>query len=182
MGFFRLLVTDGILQLVVDETNGNTRNIFASENTKEGSGISNCKPVSIGEILVFLCISLHMGNVKYARLEDYWKKDPLFENRGIAMSMGRERYLFILRSLHFTKNPESGDPKPDDRLHKVCPILNYFNNQAYYTGRDLSLDESMILWRGQLSFRQYIKNKRNKYGIKLYMLNNPHSFVNGDAW
>ncbi|XP_049767584.1 piggyBac transposable element-derived protein 4-like [Schistocerca cancellata] len=181
MDFFRLLVTDDILQLIVDETNDNARNIFASANTQEGSRISNWKPVSIEEIRVFLGISLHMGNVKCARLQDYWKRDPLFENKGITMSMSRDRYLLILRALHFAKNPESGEPKPNDRLYKIRPILNYFNNKmcnVYYPGRDLSLDESMILWRGRLSFRQYIKNKRNKYGIKLYMLNNPDGFIN----
>ena len=28
----------------------------------------------------------------------------------------------------------------------------------------------MVLWRGRLIFRQYIKNKRHKYGVKLYEL------------
>ena len=28
----------------------------------------------------------------------------------------------------------------------------------------------MMLWRGRLLFRQYIKNKRHKYGIKYYEL------------
>ena len=28
----------------------------------------------------------------------------------------------------------------------------------------------MMLWRGRLVFRQYIKNKRHKYGIKFYEL------------
>lgn len=28
----------------------------------------------------------------------------------------------------------------------------------------------MVLWRGHLSFRQYVTTKRHVYGIKLYML------------
>lgn len=35
----------------------------------------------------------------------------------------------------------------------------------------------MVLWRGRLVFRQYIKNKRHKYGIKLYMLTEPWDLV-----
>ena len=34
----------------------------------------------------------------------------------------------------------------------------------------MSTDESMVLWRGRLIFRQYIPGKRHKYGVKLYML------------
>ncbi|XP_045459223.1 piggyBac transposable element-derived protein 4-like [Melitaea cinxia] len=47
----------------------------------------------------------------------------------------------------------------------------------YSPGKQLSLDESMVLWRGRLLFRQYIKNKRFKYGIKLYVLAEPDGTV-----
>lgn len=39
--------------------------------------------------------------------------------------------------------------------------------------RELSLDESMVSWRGRLSFRQYLPGKRHKYGIKTYVLAEP---------
>lgn len=35
----------------------------------------------------------------------------------------------------------------------------------------------MVLWRGRLVFRQHIKNKRHKYGVKLYMLTVPQGLV-----
>lgn len=34
-----------------------------------------------------------------------------------------------------------------------------------------------MLWRGRLFFRQYIANKRHKYGIKIYMLTQPDGLV-----
>jgi hypothetical protein len=43
--------------------------------------------------------------------------------------------------------------------------------------KELSLDKSMILCRGCLFFRQYIKNKKHKYGMKLYMLTEPDGLV-----
>ena len=42
--------------------------------------------------------------------------------------------------------------------------------EIYVPDKDLSLDGSMMLWRGRLIFRQYIKNKRHKYGVKFYEL------------
>lgn len=47
----------------------------------------------------------------------------------------------------------------------------------FQPGKELSLDESMVLWRGRLVFRQYIKNKRHKYGVKLYELATPEGLV-----
>ncbi|CAB3221935.1 unnamed protein product [Arctia plantaginis] len=49
--------------------------------------------------------------------------------------------------------------------------------KCYYPAAQLSLDESMVLWRGRLSFRQFIKNKRHKYSIKLYMLTEPDGLI-----
>ncbi|CAH1957169.1 unnamed protein product [Acanthoscelides obtectus] len=46
-----------------------------------------------------------------------------------------------------------------------------------YPGQQLSLDEFMVLWRGRLVFRQYIKNKRHKYDIKLYILTEPNRII-----
>jgi hypothetical protein len=82
--------------------------------------------------------------------------------------------------LHFGRNPGEGDPKPSDPLYKIRPLLNLFTQrikEIYYPGKELCLDESMLLWRGRLSFRQYIQNKRHKHGIKLYMLSGPSGLV-----
>ena len=40
----------------------------------------------------------------------------------------------------------------------------------YTPDRKLSIDESIMFWRGRLIFRQYIKNKKLKYDVKLYEL------------
>ncbi|KAJ8875679.1 hypothetical protein PR048_023577 [Dryococelus australis] len=49
-----------------------------------------------------------MGNVNLSRLQDHWKRDPLYEDQGIAMSMSRDGFLLIMHALHFAKNPGAG--------------------------------------------------------------------------
>ncbi|XP_025191325.1 piggyBac transposable element-derived protein 4-like, partial [Melanaphis sacchari] len=86
--------------------------------------------------------------------------------------MSRNRFMLLLRVLHFCKNPGQND-NPTSRLHKIDKMTNYFNKtmeELYQPSKNLSIDESMVLFRGRLMFRQYIKNKRHKYGIKLYMM------------
>ncbi|XP_046385022.1 piggyBac transposable element-derived protein 4-like isoform X1 [Ischnura elegans] len=41
----------------------------------------------------------------------------------------------------------------------------------------LCIDESMVLWRSRLIFPIYMKGKRHRYGIKLYMLTEPSGLV-----
>ena len=79
--------------------------------------------------------------------------------------MSRERFERIMRFLHFGDQPKF----EDDRLAKIRMILDHFNkvmSEIITPDKKLSLDESMMLWRGRLMFRQYIKNKRHKYGTK----------------
>ena len=42
--------------------------------------------------------------------------------------------------------------------------------QIYCLDQSLSLDESMVLCRGRLIFRQYMKNSRHKHRVKFYEL------------
>ena len=37
-------------------------------------------------------------------------------------------------------------------------------------GNELSVDQSLVLFKGRVKFRQYIKTKRARFGIKLYAL------------
>ncbi|XP_029348167.1 piggyBac transposable element-derived protein 4-like [Acyrthosiphon pisum] len=115
------------------------------------------------------------------RITDYRKTDKLFNLNCFREVMSRNRYMLIMRVLHFSRNPErgAGVSKPS-RLYKIDTVVEYFNNrmlELYQPSKQLSLDESMVLWRGRLIFRQYIKNKRHKYGIKLYMLTAPNRLV-----
>ena len=41
---------------------------------------------------------------------------------------------------------------------------------AYVPGRELSVDEELLKWRGRLSFRQYIPSKRARFGMKSFFL------------
>lgn len=70
--------------------------------------------------------------------------------------MSRNRYLLIMRCLHFSKNPQRGESGFGDRLHKIRFVQDYMNDkmdEIYYPGKELSVDESMMLWRGRLIFR-----------------------------
>ena len=41
---------------------------------------------------------------------------------------------------------------------------------SFSPGKDVSIDESLVLFKGRLSSQQYIKSKRARFGIKLYKL------------
>jgi len=63
--------------------------------------------------------------------------------------------------------PESRQTVGTEAVHwAVCEHC-----KAVHTpGRDLCVDDSMLLFKGRLGFKQYIKTKRARFGIKLFQL------------
>ena len=41
-------------------------------------------------------------------------------------------------------------------------------SSVYIPDEHVSIDESLMLWKGRLGWRQYIPSKRARYGIKSY--------------
>ena len=43
-------------------------------------------------------------------------------------------------------------------------------NSVYYPHDNLTVDESLVLYKGRIHFKQYIRTKRARYGIKMFEL------------
>jgi hypothetical protein len=60
-----------------------------------------------------------------------------------------------------------------DPLFKVGPLYDIANQRllsTYVPSQFIAIDEGMVPWKGRLSFRQYIPNKPDRFGMKLYIL------------
>ncbi|XP_045453770.1 piggyBac transposable element-derived protein 4-like [Melitaea cinxia] len=176
ISFFNFFFENDFLSMICERTNAQAAKLLENNTTLKNSRINYWKELNIPELRIFLGLLFHMGFIQLSRLQDYWKTNRLFSIPVFGQYMSRNRYLLIMRCLHFSS--ETGNET--DPLFKIRSMIDYFNNKmdsCYYPAKELSLDESMVLWRGRLKFRQYIKNKRHKYGIKLYMLTEPDGLI-----
>lgn len=83
--------------------------------------------------------------------------------------MTRNRFQLLLQMLHFSDNSVLSE----DRLQKLTPLLDQLKKtfQTPITpAENICIDETLVPFRGRLKFLQYIKNKRHKFGIKLFKL------------
>lgn len=132
--FFFMLLGDSFFEMICNETN-----LYAEElqREKEKGRISDWKPVSKEELYVFLGLLFHMGTIQCARLQDYGKTHRLFNIPCFRKYMSRNRFLLILRCLHFSRNPLKDEPEPEDRLYKIRPVIDYCNEKvnAIYTAK-----------------------------------------------
>lgn len=141
------------------------------------SNMNKWEAINSEELKKFLGLCMLMGNLQGPSIQHYWSTSPLYEHPIFSKTMARNRFQTILQCLCFY---DADTDSTAHRLHKIDNVLNHIlqNFQKVFSpGRNLSLDEAMILWRGRLSFRQYIKNKRHKFGIKLYELCTHDGFI-----
>lgn len=167
--FFKYFLSDKIIQHMVVETNRYAQQIIESASLSRHSRLIKWKNVSSNEIEIFLGIIFWMGLNKKPKLSDYWSKKLIYENR-VTNIMSRNRFELILRMWHFSNNQECTE---GDRLFKIQPLIDLLLERfqlANIPNKDICIDETLVPFRGKLSFKQFIKNKRHKFGIKLYKL------------
>lgn len=117
----------------------------------------------------FFALSLLMSRNKKLTLQKYWSKDKYLQSNIFGEVMVRDRYLSLLRMIHFSHKHR----RTDDRLSKIRVIINILRksfNDTFHSFQKLCIDESLLLYKGRLSFKQHIPTKRNRFGIKSYML------------
>ena len=174
---YRYFLTDEMLKLIVEETNRYAQQYVSANQLRRRSLMSKWKDTNAEEIQVFLGIIAIMGVSPLPRLHLYWSKDKKYRNLRIVELMTRERFEMLLKGLHFCNNEDNSS----GRLFKIEKILNlaiHQFKQAVTPGQEVVIDETMIPWRGRLSFRQYIPGKAHKYGVKIYKL----CTVEGYTW
>uniref|UniRef100_A0A1Y1N5A9 PiggyBac transposable element-derived protein domain-containing protein n=1 Tax=Photinus pyralis TaxID=7054 RepID=A0A1Y1N5A9_PHOPY len=157
--FFLNLLPEDIVSHIVQETNR-----YASQNHTQ-----NWKDIDLNDMYVFLALTMLMARNKKLAIKEYWSLNPLLSSPIFRKTMSRDRYLGILSSLHFANNEDQSTT----RLYKVENVLNLMKERVrsqFYPFEWLAVDESMVLFKGRLSFKQYIKTKRHRFGVKLYVL------------
>ncbi|WAR12222.1 PGBD4-like protein [Mya arenaria] len=85
--------------------------------------------------------------------------------------MPRDRFNLIWHYLHLTDNQQPQETP--DKLRKIRPMMTYLNDKfmnAYTPYGNVTVDESMVKFKGRLGFRQYLPSKPIKWGIKLWAL------------
>ncbi|XP_070207981.1 piggyBac transposable element-derived protein 4-like [Littorina saxatilis] len=111
-----------------------------------------------------------MGLVWKPEMKGYWSTDLLTATPFFGNYMSRDRYLAIMTFFHVVDNTTRNVDVPD-KLFKVRPLFDKLAarfKSAYNPRQELSVDESMVPWRGRLSFRMFIPSKPTRYGIKMY--------------
>ncbi|KAJ8319548.1 hypothetical protein KUTeg_002896 [Tegillarca granosa] len=163
LDYFELLITNPqtdqtLISLLVEETNRYANNLLRQQQAHQpNSRISNWTRTNEDEMKAFLGLLLATGIVKKPTLESYWNesnKTWLINTPGFTNVMRRNRFQNILQCLHCNNN-ENAVPRGQegyDTIHKIRPVLNLLNetfSHHYRLGRDVTVDESLVGFKGR---------------------------------
>ena len=77
-------------------------------------------------------------------------------------------------------NEDAKNTPTKDRLSKLRSLLDDLAEKfmKFYTPfQSIALDESLLLYKGRLLFRQYLPAKRSRFGIKIYSVCDQNGYV-----
>ncbi|KAJ8953498.1 hypothetical protein NQ318_023619 [Aromia moschata] len=172
--FYKFFIAEDVLSLIAQETNRYAEQKIilgiTNETLRENSLLTQWKDTNPTEILTFLGMLMWMGLDQKPTLKDYFSRNILYNNGvGKYVGMSRIRFELLLSNIHFSNN-ESPSNSRLDKIQTLVKLLVGKFQEAYVPNKTVCIDETMVPFRGRLSFRQYIPGKRHKYGVKIFKL------------
>lgn len=137
------------------------------------------KDVQLDEFRGFLAQVFLMGIIRKPDIRSYWSTDflyttPIFLD---CSTLSRDRFLFILKFLRFSDPNEYNPEDKYSRLSQFFVKMNNINKETYHPQRKLNVDESLMLWKGRLRFRVFIRTKRARFGLKFFLLSDSDGYM-----
>ena len=176
LSIFKLFFTDKIVKEILRCTSeyantlSNTPKIIERINSKKKSLFANWVDTDVDEIWIYLTTLLLMGILIKPEIDMYWSNDPVLQTPISRRLISRNQFHILRVMTHFL---DIAVYDKEDPLHKLRFFLdelqkNFESN--YIREQNISIDEYLSLWIARLSFRVYIPSKRERYGLKLFML------------
>lgn len=163
--YLEQFLDEEILSKICYETN-----LYAFQNKSK-----NWKDITVSELKAFLGVNIIMGIHVLPAACNYWSSDPILNVHSVSNVMTVSRYKKIVENLHCNDNskfPSKNHPQYD-RLYKLRPIITMLNakcQKCYVPSHTLSVDESMVPFKGRTTLKQYMPLKPVKRGYKIWCL------------
>lgn len=170
---FKMFFSEDIIDIISYETNKyadeKKNTLHLPNKLKPHSRILKYTETDPDEMYAFHALILLMGIIRKPSLEMYWIKDKMLKTPFFPTVMTYNRFRQLLTMLHFSENEDDST----DKLRKVRSVYELVieNFKAVYRpGENISIDESLIPWKGRLQFKQCNRNKRACFGIKIHKI------------
>jgi hypothetical protein len=113
--------------------------------------------VTTEEIYNVLALFMLMGIVQKPGLRLYFLLNKLVATQVFGSVISLDRLKSTCRFLYFIDNISKDPYEGPQKLFKIYATIRHLNSQfqtLYLPQQDISVDDSLTLWKGHLSFKQ----------------------------
>jgi hypothetical protein len=119
------------------------------------------------ELWLFIAVHIFLGIIELPDLHMYW--EGMWRQQYIVDAFSHDRFKELLRYFHIAEPTPPGVKRTV--IEKIAPLWNHCLTifPDYFTPpRDLTLDETMVRFKGRSAWKTVIKGKPTPIGYKLY--------------
>ncbi|XP_069959392.1 piggyBac transposable element-derived protein 4-like [Cherax quadricarinatus] len=170
LDYFQLYFDEPIMNLTVTQTNMYYQYTMDHTDVSESSRLHRRKDRTVAEMYLFLGTVMLMPHTYKNNIAHYWSTDHFISPPVFRDLFPCNRFTLLLRMLHFS---DRNTPNRNDLLYKIRELFMYLKQKFsayFYPFKNIVVNESLVLFKGRLSFKQYIPSKRNRFGIKLFVM------------
>ena len=161
--YFSKYFTDEVTDVICKETNRYAKQYIEAKaaNVRPKSIVHDWKPTNRNEIKALLGLCILIGIVYKPIGSMFGSTDSFYHTLIFGQVMSRKRFQLLQRFLHFPNNqdPQYNLNYPDrDGLFKIRTLMGMVRqkfNSVYYPPENLTVDESLVLYKGRLVFKQF---------------------------
>lgn len=176
--YLRLFISDNIIDVIVTHTNTKIQQLRRSYLVRQNY-LHDTDATEIWALIALLYFS-GLGHSRRVPTEDLW--NPLYSPSMYRIGMNRNRFLFLLRALRFD---DWRNRNREDKFSPIREIWNMFTVRCiinYNPSTNLTIDETMVSFRGRCPMKTYMKNKPDKYAVKITSLCDSRTSYLCNAW
>ena len=144
---------------------------MSGKTLKPNSRMRRWVPLTMADMKMYAAIVLYQGIIWKPMYEMYYTTGTLFSTPGLKSYMSYNKFKLIDKFLHFVDNEELGDSYA--KSAKIQPVWDYMNERysmLYTPKQNIAIDESLLLWKGHLTWKQSILSKQARFGVKSFLL------------
>jgi hypothetical protein len=168
---FLEMFPDSLVDIILFQTN-----LYAQQAQKPYT------PATKQELKTFLGLNILMGIKRLPSYRDYWSTGPDLNDPFISKQMTVNRFGWFLSNLHCNDSslePKRGSPS-FDKLYKLRTVIEKLSEsflKSKNLTQNLTIDESMVKFKGRSTIKQYMPQKPIKRGYKIWMLNDKTKYT-----
>ncbi|CAK9796542.1 PiggyBac transposable element-derived protein 4 [Anthophora plagiata] len=172
--FMEKYLDDNLISITVAQTNlYATQFLLNHPYRKSRSRMQKWYPTNNNEIRCFITFLILQGVVKQLTLQKYLSKRECISTPFFSKVMSADRFLLLCKFLHFENNQLHDEIRPRTKMTTIKMVLDNIVKKCqtlYIPQIDTCIDGSLLMWKGRLSWKQYIPLNRSRFGIKIFVL------------